>query len=301
MLKLLRYYLRKIYRKQIAPEKLLAFHITPLGISESRIRQKSTIKSVVSLNDIKLINNPIEIATSDYYVNATQEGLYRVIQENGVTTQLIVFKDNLKILYFSIGSLFLHSIGPDNYLETEKLLKIATKRQLEITCGTVTRISKSIFESLNILSREVGFFTLKNWNNYDNGHSLLEFWDNTLNKWVLIDFDLKCMIYNVNNGTPLSLLELINGVDFELRFFAPRQITGNHYRNTDPKFLTQPIFLDDKAAKEWIQQKAEYPLLKFKEKYYCPIDNEYLKLKIKRLLPGYNYCSSEEFLNIYQE
>ena len=172
---------------------------------------------------------------------------------------------------------------------------------LEVTCGTASRLAQELLIHAGILSRQVAIFTLRRWNNYDNGHTMLEIWDKGSKKWLLWDFDLKCRYYMLDEERPIGLKELINSEDFSLQFFGSRQITGKRTKSFDSTFLFQPIFFDDVQVYNWIRETACFPVLQNRDEWFSFVKDENERKLAKSLLPNYRFVPEEEFMKLYQQ
>lgn len=294
---------RQLSNSRIArPNDTKGFHLTPLNISSLEALRKDDHKKSLFIDNTDLLSKPFLVQISEKEVfDATKEGLYRFISTKGETRQVIVYNGDLQILFFSIGSLFLHSSGSDNFLSTSKLLYICHKRQLKVTCGTTARVAAKILQRINLRCRVASFFSLDDWNSYDNGHTALEYWSEEFNKWILLDFDLKCYFLSTENDKPLGLMELVNQSKFKLKFFAPRQIANGNFKDNDPNFLTQSIFLDDQAAFNWLKKKLVNPVIHLDGIHYSHIMKEEDSDLVKKYFPNYIFCDKEQFTEIYNQ
>lgn len=113
-----------------------------------------------------------------------------------------------------ISLLITHGSKDDNENSQQKRVKIIGSRPLSLTCGESSTFVHKILTDLNIKSRLVLTLTNDDWNTYDNGHTMLEFYSKKLNKWILYDVDLKNTFSN--KTIIMSLWELINSNNFEV-------------------------------------------------------------------------------------
>jgi hypothetical protein len=259
-----------------------------------------TKEKLKSLDSLSLICVEDKVKVSDEeYCDISNEGIYRIISPKGFTRQFIKYKKSLNTLLHSIALLFVHASGKDNFLETEELIERCRFRVLETTCGTTARVAKHILEIVGISCRVVSVFTMDDWNTYDNGHTLLEFWDQKFKKWALIDFDLKCRFLGSHKQQPIGLMELTQGVDFEMEFFAPRQLLGQRNSNSDSTFLMQRIFLSNDQAFHWIKEKAQHPVLHTEGGLFGLVAGSNELNIAKQHLPQYQFCTEEQFQKLY--
>jgi len=77
----------------------------------------------------------------------------------------------------------------DNALSFDKKTYKALHSKLIVTCGYASLWGSEILRNKGIRNRIVSTLTLDEWNLYDNGHTMLEVWEENLNKWVVYDID----------------------------------------------------------------------------------------------------------------
>lgn len=135
-----------------------------------------------------------------------EEGLYRFVLPGEMNIQRIVYQNDLDGLLSSICWIVTHGNKDDK----KSLLELSSKAlqsKLFITCGTVSKWAQSLLRSIDIDSRVVGGITVEEWNDYDNGHLLLEIWRQKWNKWVVYDFDNNSFFLPLDSDRPLSVIE----------------------------------------------------------------------------------------------
>ena len=95
----------------------------------------------------------------------------------------------------------------DNHIPSNSLdlLEYAFNKENGINCLNKSKIMTEIFLSLGIKARRV---TIMPYSSYDtDNHVVTEIFDNTLNKWIMLDPTTNGMFIDINK-TPLSLLEI---------------------------------------------------------------------------------------------
>lgn len=183
------------------------------SVDKERIFKKYIENGKVILEEqefIKLnINQLLNFSNKDYilhYFNGKKTRNYFFINPSSLE-----FPFNFLNL---LSLLIVHGNKDDKIKSFEKKKKIIIKRPITLTCGESNIFAQNFLDELGVDSRLV--LTLKNgnWNSYDNGHTLMEFYSKRLNKWILYDIDLKCYF---KNGTKiLNMLELSQLGRFEI-------------------------------------------------------------------------------------
>ena len=107
----------------------------------------------------------------------------------------------------------------DDGLSTEQLTSLCQNRFVSLTCGRLATLVKSILDKAGMRSRRVSTCTLLPRNGFNDGHELLEVFDPTLQRWLVVDVDKKCMAFDKEQ--PLSVVQLCSklrdGADISLR------------------------------------------------------------------------------------
>lgn len=146
-----------------------------------------------------------------------KEGLYRFLLPGKVNAQRIVYKDDLDALLSAVSWIASHGNSDDQKTNTD-LSNKALHSKLFITCGNISQWAQYILNDINVKSRLVVGMNIDDWNNYDNGHTLIEVWRERYHKWVLYDLDNNSYFIPSEGDVPLSLLEF------------SRSIISNNYR-----------------------------------------------------------------------
>lgn len=115
-----------------------------------------------------------------------KEGLARILELGRKNTQRLVFKKDTIALLSGLCWIVTHG-NRDINKDYEELNKIAISGKLYLTCGHASNWVVRILEDLDIKAREVMMITLEEWNEYDDGHNMVEVLIG--DKWVLFDID----------------------------------------------------------------------------------------------------------------
>ncbi|KFM18800.1 hypothetical protein AAA799P11_01009, partial [Marine Group I thaumarchaeote SCGC AAA799-P11] len=226
-----------------------------------------------------------------------EEGLYRFSLVGERNEQRIVYQENLDALLSGIAWIYSHG-NSDNGKSTEEITKKSTKTKIFATCGGISNWIIEILNEKEVKSRVVSTLTLDKWNNYDNGHTMIEVYDEKLKKWVLYDLDNNRFF--IHNNTRLSLLEFVDAVKenrYEFGYLSndiELDISNFSSKSYDYSFVMEPMHSDEELLKKWYERVIQVPLIKEGEKNYF-FDSENKEL-ISKYSHRYQYLDENEFL-----
>lgn len=175
-----------------------------------------------------------------------------------------------------IAKMHEHGYG-DNSKSFEESLKISKQRKLQMTCTAICNFTINLCNRLGIKTRLILLLTLDEWNSYNNGHSLVEIFND--GKWKLWDIDLKN--YFTLKGADLNAYQFCQAVSqgsYEIIRFS------DEIRNLEGQDLTK-IY----------QRVAQIPLIKEGANFYFT-SNEDVKQRIKSYNPSFVYMEKSAFL-----
>ena len=86
-------------------------------------------------------------------------------------------------------------------------IKSLSRRNLRLTCGSISAFARDILTHFDVKSRIVSTLTLEAWNTYDNGHTLIEVFIPDLDRWILVDLDLKKLFWIDSTNTLASAID----------------------------------------------------------------------------------------------
>lgn len=195
--------------------KLISYSVlSSIGIiNKSQLDDKKYFKK-------KIIDNKVVIEEIDLTDNNLKNFQIKFLNESkedfilhsfdGKNTENLVFYNPNEITYprniLDLLSLLIVHGSLDNNKTIKSQMETIKNRPIILTCGPAVSFVKSILDNLNIKSRKVQTMTMDKWNSYDNGHTLLEIYSKSDQKWFLYDIDGQHIF--LKDGILLSLLEL---------------------------------------------------------------------------------------------
>ena len=229
-----------------------------------------------------------------------EAGLYRFIDvSNNRNEQRIVYKNNLNSFLSAIAWIVSHG-NLDDDKSVAELTQKATKSKLFLTCGGITSWVSSLLNEVDIQSRQVSSLTLQEWNNYNNGHTMIEIFRPDYQKWILYDLDSNA--YFLREGTPLSLVEFIDCLDedsYKIRYLAvDTKVAISHYLDKynyyDYGFFSESIFLTENLLRQWYRCVIQVPII---DNYFYTDENNCSRVKSYYGEPSSLVClNKEEFI-----
>lgn len=230
----------------------------------------------------------------------TREGLYRFVAPNRENIQKIVFENDIDALLSSISWIVTHGVSDDKKTIDELTDKAKTSK-LFISCGNVSQWAQALLASEGIQSRIVGGITLDEWNDYDNGHRMLEMRREDLGKWVLYDLDNNAYFIGPASKELLNLIEFSSRIanrDYEIvALSADTRVdisafqSGNGY---DYGFFAEAV---NAEIETWYARVMQVPLINDGNYYYF-FDLEH-KDKLERYATYFKYIDKAEFMKKY--
>lgn len=117
-----------------------------------------------------------------------REGRYAFLHGCKLMRQVIVFRRDELALFRALAQIQAHGHRHDGLKFGDKI-KAAQKGHLIITCHSISAFTLEILKGLGYRGRLITLLTLNEWNGYDNGHAILEYWSKQKRQWIVVDVD----------------------------------------------------------------------------------------------------------------
>jgi len=248
---------------------------------------------------------------ADRYYYLRKEGMYRfwdwgtarwgrerscpeTISRDKSYSCVILFRRDIVELLSSLAAIHVHGTAHESLSYAEQ--RTAARRGLlSLTCGHISDFCCRILADLGWRTRRVGAIRIEGeYNTYDNGHQLFEFYWPVREKWVLADVDMCQMFFKdgeyLNLGELSSLIQ--DGRDFDLR---PLTSTGTGRIDS-----TQAVagefpgfenfhhgFSDPEMVKQWLHRVLTVPLISDRGKVFFFCRSPAGRGKVERYSPGH--------------
>ncbi len=222
-------------------------------------------------------------------------GLYRIVNPTTYHNyQFLVksediFEDMQNYMYmFSRGN-------RHDALSFVRIKEIIRTQRAVLTCGYVSLFMIRFLEEnyKNLQTRIVHFLTKEKFNNYNNGHTMLEYYSEKYTKWVAVDFTRSSLFFNEN--VPLSAYELyvseyvkpimfnnakvdvnFSDCNYNYGFFEDYSYSQQGFKNFHDRILGSIIIAQEKSL-------------------YTPYDEMEYMNRLKNIYPEMLFLSKEEF------
>lgn len=183
------------------PNAVRAFASDNLGTQELAVSAASGADNLPS----GLIISPGIYNVFGVTVDMTEERFYDVTDFDARSVRVIVYASDFDKLVSSIAWAS-GQIGYADVTYSAAMLQAVRTRVIDTTCGAISMVAQSLLAEVNIPSRWTGGAAFAGFNNYDDGHTILEVRHG--GKWIAIDFLMKLRFFAADGVTPLSHLEL---------------------------------------------------------------------------------------------
>ncbi len=232
------------------------------------------------------------------------EGLYRLVVPGKINVQRVVYRENLDAFLSAICWMVSHGNADDSILLPD-LTDKAMHSKVLITCGTVSRWARELLLSIGVDSRIVSGITVKEWNDFDNGHILLEVWRAKWRKWVVYDFDNNCYFLPLHSDIPLSIVDLstlVTEKKYRIRSLAnDTRLDVSGFRSAngyDYSFFSEGINAD---IKSWYARVLMVPCIYDDKQRLFIFMDEPSKKKVESYSPNYKYMEKDKFMSKYYD
>ena len=249
-------------------------------------------KSEINQLKEKFSNNKIFTIKNDY---AYYSGLYRLIDKtNGGGRQINIMSGNVMNDLISLMPCFERGNQDDCLSYEEKKRKLFVDN-LILTCGPVSRFVKNWLNEFypKVNARIVHWFTDKELNDYNNGHTCLEVYVEELKRWIVFDFNRACLYKQ--NEVYLSAFECNALMREDFRYI-------NH--GVDPSFKTKGIrytffekFMKTEAGKKMYLERIFSNCIMEEHKNYYGVKNQnkYVNKIVLKYYKNIKLMSYKEF------
>lgn len=255
-----------------------SFHIK--GLQVNQIQDIDTNIVIPTLPDYLIVSpGYYNIGKQNFDLNA--EGLYRFIKINDRNIQRIVYSSDTMTLLSSLSWIVTHG-NKDNFKDIDELMNLSKSSKLHLTCYYSSRWALKILQEQDIESRIVMGMTNDDWNNYDNGHTLLEVKVN--NQWILFDIDNNVVFLSPERDKYLNFIELVQSLpnfDFEILSVANDISFSNPWYSENKYDLTlfAESYLSKSYIKNWYKRVLQFPFVLYNDKYFYYSTNSSSRIK----------------------
>lgn len=160
-----------------------------------------------TISDTTLVVQPGTYQMFGKKFEFNKEGLYRIMQPESASRQLIVSRGDLFSLLSASSWIITHGVR-DNKLTFNNWYNKACQAKVVVTCSRASLFTHKLLERFNIKSRRVYCNTPKPAHHFFNAHVMLEVLHPIDNYWFLVDVDNNR--YFTQQGKALTMKEFYN-------------------------------------------------------------------------------------------
>ncbi len=188
-----------------------------------------------------------------------------------------------------IASRHIHAYEDDklSYEEAKKAIK---HRKLRMTCGYISQFTERYLQENNIPCRFILFLTLDEWNDYNNGHSMVEVYQH--DRWELWDIDQKRYFVFENERVDAKTFGMIHYMPYKIVRFCKDPVLPKEDENGWFGILTST----DQGRREWYARVCQIPMIRENGIFYFTSDEQDRKRIESYPFSGpFKYLTYEEF------
>lgn len=225
-------------------------------------------------------------------LDLSKEGMHRLINYPTHITQRIAFKNDVKSLLAALSMLTTHGYTHDS-LSSAEAKRMALTSKLVMTCGSAAKFAQAILAEQGVKSRLCGGVTVGDYNEYDNGHTMLE---------VMIDgryqvFDMSTK--RLFEGTILSLC-----CQFVTDYIPPHEVfhtqnlvasTPMMFNGMDFHLLCEETFKDKASVLKWYRRVLQVPFIQEGDVIYYTCRPSDLQV-VSKQFPNWKHLIEREFI-----
>ncbi len=282
------------------PDTIVAYHMYGVNVTKIFPIQYDNHPPTRYTLPSTLVIEPGYWDFHDQTFDLGDEGMYRFIRPGFENQQRIVYGHDIPVLLSSVA--WIHSHGnSDNEKTFDEQERKAVSSKLFMTCGSISSFAHDLLKRENIESRIVTMMTLDDLNTYDNGHVMIEVWDDILGKWVVYDLDNN--VFFTSDGNPLNLYELLPLVatdDYEIEYLsndARLDVSNFISGNFDYSLYSESVLADEQSMRDWYKRVIQVMFVKEGGYYFT---NELVhKDRVQSYSDRYKFLDREEFDKFY--
>lgn len=287
------------YTEYIDENEALAFFIKGSEISSV---QEIEVDNSIDL-PYELIIDPDIYTFDNKAFDLTKEGLYRFIFPGTINEQRIVYQNDIDSLMSSISGVVSHGKVDDNKRVNE-LTEKSLNEKLSLTCGVLSFWTKALLDKFDIKSRVVVGLTLDKWNDYDNGHTLIEVWRDKYDKWVVYDLDNNAYFYDTIKNIPLSFVQFSDKIKknekYQIEYISNDtkiDITGSKNEDGFSDLFIQEHKFNN--IRDWYKRVIQVPIIYDHKLKTFVFSNLKEKARIESYSSDLVHLSEKEFQKYY--
>jgi len=232
-----------------------------------------------------------------------KEGRYCFMEGHRLVRQVIVYKRDKMALFRGLAQIQVHGHRHDG-LNFQEILEVAKKGRVSLTCGSISSFICKLLPLLGIKARMTITLTMDEWNGYNNGHTMVEYWDSDLERWILLDVDGHCL-FKIDDKL-LNLLEFCTAVNQGKNYDVVHLTKLGLYdygdcldNGMDQTCFFDDIFHDGTALKLWHKRIAQTCGIFFNNKFIFCAEDLGIISRIQSYSEGFYCLPRKEWVKLF--
>ena len=228
------------------------------------------------------------------------EGVYRFYALGRLSAQRVVSNADAETTPGLLAWLWSYG-NHDDVLSLDALQKELRCRAVEVTCTASARLCCRLLAQLGIPSREVLLLTLDPWDNYDNGHTLVEI-HSPSHGWFAFDPSFKCLFRRGDARLSLASLAACATAGDEYvieRVGGATPFSSFRQRGYDFRFWVEHRLASEPELRRWLARTAGAALIGDAGAYCFTTDDDAVRNRVmeypKEYVSDVRYLPPDEF------
>jgi hypothetical protein len=192
-----------------------------------------------------------------------------------------------------IAERHIHASDDDN-ISYEQAKKTIKHRKLRMTCGSISNFSERYLQENGVQCRFILTLTLDEWNDYNNGHSMVEIYQH--DRWELCDIDQKKYFRFEGTRVDAKTFCLIHYMPYKIVKICNDPVLPEEDKYGWLGLLTST----EEGQREWYARVCQVPMIRKGGIFYFTADEQDRKRIESYPFSGpFHYLEKEEFEQMF--
>lgn len=183
-----------------------------------------------------------------------------------------------------IASRHIHAPNDDN-LSYEEAKKKIRHHKLRMTCGSISQFTEKFLQEHGVQCRFILTLTLDEWNDYNNGHSMVEVYQH--DRWELWDIDQKKYFVFEDQRVDAKTFCSIHYMPYKIVKFSLDPILPKEDENNWLGMMTAT----EEKQRTWYARVCQIPMIRVNGVFYFTADDQ-----DRKRVESYTYCGPFYYL-----
>jgi len=166
-----------------------------------------------------------------------------------------------------IASRHVHS-PEDDYLSYEDAKQAMKHRKLRMTCGSISQFTEKYLQEKGFQCRFILTLTLDEWNDYNNGHSMVEVYQH--DRWELWDIDQKRYFEFEGIRVDAKMFCALHYIPYKIKRFSKDPV----FSKEDKYHWLNILTCTDEKRRQWYARVCQIPMIREDGIFYFTADEQ---------------------------